>query len=180
MTDGQPRALIGERPAAAVDWATVYAENLPRVYNYCRFRTGDAVLAEDLTAQTFERAWRSREQYRSDLGAFSTWLLAIARNVTAAHFRHQRRGRELPLAEEEALGDDQPFDELIERRDDLGRLRVLLERLPAHQRELVELKYGAGLTNRAIAQLTGLSESNVGTTLHRVVRQLRAAWEGEL
>lgn len=176
MTDGQPRALIGERPAA-VDWAAVYAENLPRVYNYCRFRTGDSVLAEDLTAQTFERAWRSREQYRSDLGAFSTWLLAIARNVTGAHFRRQRRGRELPLAEE-VPGNEQPFEELIERRDDLGRLRVLLERLPAHQRELVELKYGAGLTNRAIAQLTGLSESNVGTTLHRVVRQLRAAWEG--
>lgn len=177
MTDGRLRALTGERPQATVDWAAVYAENLPRVYNYCRFRTGDAALAEDLTAQTFERAWRSRDQYRSDLGAFSTWLLAIARNVAAAHFRRRRPDRELSLALVAEWADDEALDDLVQRRADLTRLRELLAGLPDRQRELIELKYGAGLTNRAIAQLIGLSESNVGTTLHRVVRQLRAARE---
>ncbi len=54
--------------------------------------------------------------------------------------------------------------------------RVLLQRLPAREQELVALKYGAEATNRAIAALTGLSESNVGTILHRVVLELRSAW----
>ena len=57
---------------------------------------------------------------------------------------------------------------------DFARLSALLTHLEARERELVALKYGAGLTNRAIAELTGLSESNVGTILHRVVTRLRA------
>ena len=59
---------------------------------------------------------------------------------------------------------------------DLARLGALLETLPQREQELVALKYGAEATNRAIAELTGLSESNVGTILHRVVQALRRDW----
>ena len=62
-------------------------------------------------------------------------------------------------------------------RDDIRQLRRLLAPLPPRERELIALKYGAGLTNRAIAQLVGLSETNVGTILHRLVKQLRTQWE---
>ena len=41
------------------------------------------------------------------------------------------------------------------------------------------LKYGGGLTNRAIAQLTGLTESNVAVILHRTLQSLRSAWEAK-
>ncbi len=63
------------------------------------------------------------------------------------------------------------------RRDEQRRLEALLAGLPPRERELIALKYGAGATNRAIATLTGLSESNVGTILHRTVGTLRAAWD---
>jgi RNA polymerase sigma-70 factor (ECF subfamily) len=53
---------------------------------------------------------------------------------------------------------------------------LLCAALPARERELVALKYGAVINNRMIAQLTGLSESNVGTILHRVVETLRERW----
>ena len=59
---------------------------------------------------------------------------------------------------------------------DLARLGALLKQLPQREQELVALKYGAEATNRAIAELTGLSESNVGTILHRVVQTLRRDW----
>jgi RNA polymerase sigma-70 factor (ECF subfamily) len=55
-------------------------------------------------------------------------------------------------------------------------LRALLAQLPDRERELISLKYGAGATNRAIAKVTGLSESNVGTIVHRVVEALRRDW----
>ena len=51
--------------------------------------------------------------------------------------------------------------------------------LPDRDRELLALKYGAGMTNRAIARLTGLSESNVGTIVHRAVQALRRRGERE-
>ena len=69
-----------------------------------------------------------------------------------------------------------PHDDYA-RAADVERLKRLLEDLPAREQELVALKYGAEATNRAIAELTGLSETNVGTILHRVVQQLRREWQ---
>jgi len=160
-----------------IDWAAVYADQLPRVYNYFRFHTGDNLLAEDLTATTFERAWRAREQYRDDRGAVSTWLFAVARSVAASHFRQRRPRQDLPLAWAEGTCADHALPEEVQHRGDLARLHTLLTRLPDRERELIELKYGAALTNRAIAGLLGMGESNVGTTLHRIVRRLGRDWE---
>lgn len=160
-----------------IDWAAVYADQLPRVYNYCRFRTGDNLLAEDLTAATFEKAWRARGQYREERGAVSTWLFTIARSVAASHFRQRRPVPDLSLARAAGAYDHRMVPEEVQRRGDLARLHTLLARLPDRERELIELKYGAALTNRAIAGLLEMSESNVGTTLHRIVHRLGQDWE---
>lgn len=53
--------------AEEIDWEATYRENLPRVYNFFRYRLGDRALAEDLTAATFEKAWRGRSRFRRDL-----------------------------------------------------------------------------------------------------------------
>jgi len=161
-------------PADEADWDALYAEQLPRVYNFFRYRVGDGPVAEDLTSVTFEKAWRARHRYRRDLGAFSTWLLTIARNVAIDHYRQTRAHAPLEEAEEVA-GGSTPEDQAVQRSD-FERLSRLLAGLPARNRELLALKYGAGLTNRAIARLTGLTESNVGTILHRTIAGLRADW----
>lgn len=161
-------------PAAEEDWDALYAEQLPRVYNFFRYRVGDGPVAEDLASRTFEKAWRARHRYRRDLAGFGTWLHAIARNVANDYFRERRV--HAPLEEAANLAGGSTPEELAERRSDFERLSRLLEKLPDRERDLVALKYGAGMTNRAIAKATGLSESNVGTILHRTVGQLRAAW----
>jgi len=174
MRRTQPTATTD---APAIDWAAIYADQLPRVYNYFRFRTGDTLLAEDLTAATFEKAWRACEQYREDRGAVSTWLFAVARSVAASHFRQCRSVPDLPLAWVATACDHRAIAEEVQRRADLARLHTLLARLPDRECELIELKYGAALTNRAIAGLLGMGESNVGTTLHRIVHRLGRDWE---
>ena len=161
-------------PTVGVDWDAVYAEQLPGVYNFFRYRVGDGAVAEDLTSITFEKAWRARHRYRRDRAGFATWLLSIARNVAVDHFRASRR--HAPLEEAADVAGGATPEDLAERRSDLDRLGRLLETLPARERDLIALKYGAGLTNRAIARETGLSESNVGTLLHRTVLALRARW----
>jgi RNA polymerase sigma-70 factor (ECF subfamily) len=159
---------------AAIDWEAAYREALPRVYNFFRYRVGDRALAEDLTSVTFEKAWRARHRYRRDRAAVSTWLLAIARNVAVDHRRQSRP--EVPLEDAQPRYDETPERTAL-RRSLHERLSSLLSGLSARERELVSLKYGAGATNRAIAQLTGLSESNVGTILHRTIDGLRARWD---
>ncbi len=166
--------LVGAGEGEAVDWDAVYAEELPRVYNFFRYRVGNRATAEDLTSSTFEKAWKARHRYREDRASVATWLLAIARNVAIDHFRRARPEVELDEAEASAAP---AAEDVLDRRRDLGRLAALLGRLPAREREVLALKYGAEATNRAIAGLTGLSESNVGTILHRTIAGLRAQWD---
>src|SRR6266436_4708857 len=72
------------------DWNAVYAEQLPRIYNFLRYRVANPADAEDLTSATFERAWRSRHRYRGDFEGFAAWLFAIARNLAIDHYRRAR------------------------------------------------------------------------------------------
>lgn len=161
-------------PAADADWEALYARELPRIYNFFRYRLGDDALAEDLTSTTFEKAWRARARYRRDLAKFSTWLYAIARNVANDHYR--RRRPEAPLDEAlERHAAGTPEEDAL-RQAELDRLAQLLAALSDRDRELLALKYGAELTNREIAKVTGLSESNIGTILHRTILALRAEW----
>jgi RNA polymerase sigma-70 factor (ECF subfamily) len=158
-----------------VDFGAVYQAELPRIYNFFRYHIGDDQIAEDLTAATFEKAWRNRERYRQDLASFTTWLFTLARRVAADYYRKRRPT--IPLDEAALVSDPQVIEEAAQERADFAHLAMLLAQLADRERELVALKYGAGLTNRTIAHLTGLSESNVSTILYRVTQQLRAQWE---
>lgn len=159
-----------------MDWETVYWTQMPRIYNFFRYRTGDNQIAQDLTATTFEKAWKHREQYRCDLGLFEQWLFGIARRV-AIDFLREQRPPPLSLDEVNDLSAEGSVEQMTEQRWDFARLSLLLRDLPPRDQELIALKYGAGLTNRAIADVMQLSESNVGTLLYRLIQKLRAEWE---
>jgi RNA polymerase sigma-70 factor (ECF subfamily) len=162
-------------PAREEAWDAVFEAELPRVYNFFRYRVGDGPVAEDLTSETFVKAWTARHRYRRDRAAFGTWLLAVARNVAVDHYRRRRPDAPLDAAADVAAGPTP--EDLSARRSDVERLGRLLARRPERERELLALKYGAELTNRAIARATGLTESNVGTILHRAVEAMRAEWD---
>ena len=133
-----------------LDWNAVYADQLPRVYNYFRFRVGRSHDVEELTARTFEKAWRARAKYRRDLAGFSTWLFAIARNVLTDHLRAdavRTRAATWPDATEQVTPEGKAI-----RGSDMARLGVLTADLPDRHKELIALKYGAALNNRMIAE----------------------------
>jgi RNA polymerase sigma-70 factor, ECF subfamily len=157
------------------NWEELYRAELPHVYNFFRYRVGDGPLAEDLTSTTFEKAWRFRHQYRRETAAFSTWLFGIARNVAIDYFRRNRTHVSLDEACE--VADQDSLEETALRRLQFRRLLHLMRQLPDRERDLLALKYGSGMSNREIAQVTKLSESNIGTILHRTIRLLRAQWD---
>lgn len=165
------------KTGTAVDFEAVYQSELPRVYNFFRYQIGDDQIAEDLTAATFEKAWRHRERYREDLASFSTWLFTIARRTAADYYRRQRAN--ISLEDATLVSDRNAVEDTAQKHADVAILAKLLARLGERERELVALKYGADLTNRAIASISGLSESNVSTILYRVTQYLREEWEHE-
>lgn len=172
----RPRTLKGAYSLAEeIDWEAAYKEYLPRVYNFFRYRVGDQALAEDLTAGTFEKAWRGRSRFRRDLSSFSTWLFTIARNMATDYFR--RKEQDIPLETVREPEDPISVEETVQQIHEVARLSALLLQLPVRERELIAFKYGAGLNNREIANLTRLSASNVGIILYRVVEKLRTEME---
>ncbi len=173
------KRLFGQE--SAVDWNEVFTIEFPRILNYFRFHGIEDAIAEDLTASTFEKAWSSRQSYRSEKSAISTWLYTIAHHKMIDHFRAHTNELPLDILEDrpERLTRLSP-EEAAQRSDEKERLRRFLLHLSERERELVALKYGAEMTNRAIAKQTGLSETNVGTLLNRIVAALRRQMEEEI
>ena len=157
-------------------FAELYRRHTPAVFNYCLFRVGNRAVAEDLTADAFERAWRARRRYRPDRAAFSTWLFTIARRVVTDW--HRRQARRPVVALDDQLPDSSPLPESrLEEAERQSRLRRLILALNGREQELIALKFGAGMTNCQIAQVLGKSETAVGSAIYRVMQKLRAKWE---
>jgi len=160
------------------DWEAVYWALLPRIYNFHRYRCGDNQVAQDLTSKTFIRAWRFRDKYNRDLGAFEAWIFTIARNVAIDHLRATKPPT-LVLDDLHNLADEYSVEHETLKRLEFANLHRQLAQLPAREQEIIALKFGASMTNRAIAQALDLSESNVGTILNRTLRMLREQLESE-
>jgi RNA polymerase sigma factor (sigma-70 family) len=173
-------ALVSRAAIEPAAFAAVYDHYFPRVYNYVRYRVVDTKTADDLTAEVFERVLVNLGRYRPERAPFAAWLFAIARNAVNDHLRAQRRRRWLSL---EALhgraGSQPPVEASVIEEETRAQLLAAVARLGGRERDLIALKFAAGLSNRRIAQLTGLSESNVGVILYRTVRRLRAVLNDE-
>jgi RNA polymerase sigma factor (sigma-70 family) len=163
-----PRSTAGE----AIDFEQLYRTSRDDVYAYVAGIVRDRAAAEEVTAAAFERALTRRSSYSAGRGSPRAWLFGIARN--AAYDELRRRGRTEPVADPEERyppAGDSTAEVAIRR----AALADALESLSRDERELVGLKFQAGLANAEIGKVLGISESNVGTRLSRVVAKLRAA-----
>ena len=163
--------LTGAAPTEG--FAELYERTFPRVYAYVASLLRDRSAAEDVTAQAFERAYRKRRSYRPTRGSMDAWLFGIARNAALDELRRRKRRASLE-GDPEDTGAPAPEDhvELAVRRE---TVRAALAALDGQERDLIALKFAGGLSNGEIARVLRLSESNVGTRLHRTITKLREA-----
>ena len=167
-------ATLDEPTQSQSSWErfeALYRSSRDDVYAYVATLLRDPAAAEDVTAQAFERAYRKRRTFDRRRGEERAWLFGIARNAALDELRRRRRLVALvgdPAAE--PLSDESP-DVALRRT----AVRTALAELTARERELVALKFHAGLSNGKLSDVLGLSESAVGTRLHRVMEKLRKA-----
>lgn len=165
--------------AESIDWELVIQCDYPRIFNYFRYSGLDDDTAQDLSAVTLEKAWRARKRFDSEKSALTSWLITIAKRTLIDYFRTQRPEWSSDQLDEnyEPGSDEHNPEQQIQQTEDMEKLRTLLYELPERERDLVALKYGAGMTNREISKLTELTESNIGTINHRVLNFLRKKLE---
>jgi RNA polymerase sigma factor (sigma-70 family) len=161
-------------------FAEIYESYFDRIYSYVRYQVHDDATADDLTALVFERSMLAMNRYNPRKGDFISWLFGIARNAVR---EHRRRGHSREIVSLELVGEQPDInrwtEDVIARQEENNHLLAAVTRLKAREREIIALKFGAGLTNRHIAGLVGLSESNVGTILYRSLRRLREMLDRE-
>ena len=172
LTQAQIIEKIGS--SAAETFAGLYEQYLPKVYRYVNYRITDTHMAEDLTSAVFEKALTKFNSYKADKAAFSTWIFTIARNTLTDHFRSSQSHKTVLMEDPAAAAEpvSRP-DEESEKEEELQELRTCLARLSKSEQEIISLKFGAEMTNRQIAGMLSLSESNVGIIVYRAVRKLR-------
>jgi RNA polymerase sigma factor (sigma-70 family) len=151
----------------------LYAVHARPLYAFLAYRTGDRVLAEDLLADTFERALRARRRFDRRKASEKTWLYAIALNCLRDHAR--RRGSEKRALERVAVGASFASGGGIEQIADRDLLGRGLELLSDEEREAIALRFGAELTAPEIARLTGERLTTVEGRVYRALRKLRDA-----
>lgn len=163
--------LTGAAPTEG--FAELYERTFPRVYAYVASLLRDRSAAEDVTAQAFERAYRKRRSYRPARGSMDAWLFGIARNAALDELRRRKRRATLQAdPEDTAASAPEDHAELAVRRE---TVRAALAALDGQERDLIALKFAGGLSNGEIARVLRMSESNVGTRLHRTITKLREA-----
>ena len=168
MDDNQLWSRVRDGDASA--FAVLYERHGSAVYRFCFWRTAETALAEDLSAAVFLEAWAQRCRVDLAAGSLLPWLLGVAHNLVRNHWRSARRrsaalSRLPPLRDAADLADDVAAKVDAERR--MRAVRAALDRLPAREREVVEMCAWAGLSSAEAAVALGVPVGTVHSRLHR-------------
>jgi len=151
----------------------LYDHYQPSVYRFLYYRVGSMTLAEDLTAETFFRALRSMHSFRWQGKDFGAWLMTIARNLTADHFKAGRTRLEQTTEDMQTLDStsESPEIEVLSSLTNEALLKALGE-LPTEQRECLIMRFLQGLSIAETAEILGRSSGAVKQLQLRGVRNL--------
>jgi RNA polymerase sigma-70 factor (ECF subfamily) len=153
------------------EFERLYAAEAQALFGFLAYRTGDRVLAEDLLADTFERALRARGRYDRRKGSQRTWLYAIALNLLRDHAR--RAAAEGRALERSGPAGEAAEDARVESLGEREELAAALAALAEDEREAIALRFGADLTVPEIAALLKIPLTTAEGRVYRALRKLR-------
>lgn len=155
----------------------VYNQYYKKIYKYTLYRVGNHCIAEDIVSEVFEKVVSNHYTYNPAKSKLNTWLFTIVNNTIINYYKkniHQPERLEFKKLESSYC-----LEDLILERERKEQLLKAIMGLKERQRNIIALKFGAGLTNREISQIMNISESNVGTILYRSLKQLRNILTGQ-
>jgi RNA polymerase sigma-70 factor (ECF subfamily) len=171
-------ALIVRAQSDSAAFGALYRRYVDRIYAFAHRRTWTPEAAEDVTAATFERAYRSLDRFDISGSGFGPWLFRIASNELVDHYRREGRSR-TPRGQRalRALAEHDTHDDLeeIERSEEVAEMLVALTELRPRYQEALTLRYLSGFTADEAAEAMGCTKAVLAVTLHRALAALRRA-----
>ena len=161
-------------------FGALYRRYVGRIFAFAHRRTWTREAAEDVTAATFERAYRHLDRFDPDGAGFGPWLYRIAANELVDHYRREgrvRTGRGQRALR--ALSDDATVDDVdsVEREADVRRMLDAMSTLRPRYQEALSLRYLSELGADDAANAMGCSKPVLAVTLHRALGALRKAYD---
>ena len=153
----------------------MYEAHYMRIFSYVMTLAGDRSLAEEITQETFFRAFSKQSEYRKESDEV-TWLCAIAKNLFYDEKRRQRRNGPIP---EEMPDTEKSVEQAAADRDSSFRIHVALHALEEPYREIFELRVFGELHFREIGMIFGKTENWARVTYHRARLKLQERMEGQ-
>jgi len=145
-----------------IDFHSIYNSYFDDVYRFSFWLSGSAAEAENITAETFARAWVVRDDLK--VGSLKAYLFTIARNL---FLKQQRKNRRLQPIDETYIDSQPGPHEIIESRSELETTLKALEQLPEVDRTVLVMRAQSGLSYEEIAQTMGISLASVKVKIHR-------------
>jgi RNA polymerase sigma-70 factor (ECF subfamily) len=162
------RAARGDEDAAALLFDHYY----PRVYRYALARLGEEHDAEDVAAETFARVLRGLDRFRWQGGGFEAWLFRIAGNLVVDHFRHGAREVVDEFDDDAASTQELPEVRALQN-EQADEMAALLDGLPSEQKEVLVLRFAAGLDTKQAAEVMRKKVNAVRQLQFRALENLR-------
>jgi len=150
----------------------LYEEYYDRMVRYIFVRIRDQTEAEDLAGEVFLKALKSLDSYRGRGEQMHVWLFKIAHNVVIDHVRKMSKRKTVPLNEME-IPDRLNVEETVETRLQVERLSQALEQLTPSQREVIGLRFFAGLSSAEVGEISGKSGAAVREMQRAAIEKLR-------
>ena len=159
-------------------WQIIYDRYYNRLFGYLYYRVGDPDLAEDLTAQVFERAVKNIGRYRHQGSNLGAWLNRIAQNLANDLYRRRkvRPPEPLELNEDWISAGNDPAQYALHTESSQVLARAL-SRLTPEQREVILLRFVARLTSPEIGKRMGKTTGAIKALQHRALAALRRELE---
>ncbi len=152
----------------------LYRDHLRDVYSYSYYRLSNHHDAEDITEQAFLQAYRHFERAlrESNGRPLRPWLIRIAHNLAANHYRDRGRKPVSALDAVEPPADPHSTERVAEGREELRRVMEKLEVLNDDRREALIMRFALGMDNREIGRALGRTDGATKVLIHRAIKQL--------
>ena len=177
------RKLLEEVKKNKKEFDKIYSKYYKVVLNYIRSRTSDKLISEDLTSEVFLKVYRAIDDFKWQGISISSWIFRITRNLLTDYYRKVgRQGKTLSLTEIENLFEDADAKDFVDFTSDKEQVELYnaIREFSEQDQYLIYYKFVEELSNKEIAKLTDLAESNVGTRLYRIRKKLRGILEKSL
>lgn len=163
--------LVEKAKSDEMAFTQLYNFYFLRIYNFINKRVSHRETAEDLVSETFMKAFANLNKYNYKGLSFGAWLYKIASNLVIDYYRKELKYKKEDIDDHPSIPSNLLTDEEIKIKQDKDAVEKLLAHLPDREKQIIELKFFAELSNNEIAEIMDITATNVGVLIFRSLKK---------